>query len=580
MPKLPLLYVVSDLHIDTGPFEWPAAALTADIIIVAGDLANGVFDIEFLKQPNKPLVFVPGNHDFWSTDGTRDMVEMYADMKRAAQGTQVHVLWDEEVELLGVRIIGTPLWTDFGGGNEELMRASFQHMRDYAYTNARSWYADPENLKLHQEQGARWRRPELPDAAETGAFTPLVAYSLHQKSLAFIESRLAEEFDGRTILVTHMAPTYLSLQASGTVREHALDPEFWHCRGRDNTDLARVASYASDLTGLFESHRDRLDLAIHGHIHSTIDIACGSTRVLANPRGRYSGPLTDEDSRGFALLGYPVSKERIAESQATFAEYPYWGDNWGFQAQQLVSLEDGLAPVFRPLVDELLPRLQELHAEMILLQPHVAHRTPAIRRSVQESADTRGQAFATALEKLLRPACAAFDGGRLVSNNWWVGLDSLGLPKPRGPLVPRFTSSFDKKVDPRVAMADSLQAMAELLETVKLVPEVASLARAKYMPRIEEVMKRLTARGLAPVLHLAPPPGAWRKLYFKLGTVALGCLADDIEDALVGDIDVEVDTLINGGPPPRHACLSVQAPYRPRQRGAAKAAGAVPTDFW
>jgi Icc-related predicted phosphoesterase len=575
MPKLPLLYVVSDLHIDTGPFEWPAAALAADIIIVAGDLANGAFDIEFLKRPNKPVVFVPGNHDFWTTDGTRDMVEMYADMKRAARGTQVHVLWDEEVELLGVRIIGTPLWTDFGGGNEELMRASFQHMRDYAYINARSWYADPDNLKLHVEQGARWRKPERADAAESGAFTPLVAYSLHQKSLAFIESRLAEAFDGRTVLVTHMAPTYLSLQASGTVREHALDPKFWQCRGRDNTDLARVASYASDLSALFERYRDRLDLAVHGHIHSTIDIVCGSTRVLANPRGRYLGPLTEESSRGFAMFGYPVSKERIAESQAAFAEYPYWGDNWGFQAQQFVRLEDGLAPVFRPLVEELLPRLQELYGEMVLLQPHVAHRTPAIRRSIQESAEARGQAFATTLEKLLRPACAAFDGHGQVSDSWWVYLDSMGLPKPRTALVPRFTSPFDKKVDPRAAMADSLQTMSELLETAKLVPEVASLACAKYMPRVEEVRQRLAARGLKPALHLLVPHDAWRKLYFNLGSVSVDA-SEEQEDLL----EEEVDLLINGGPPPRHACLSIGEPYRLRQRGKAITAGAVSNDSW
>lgn len=555
MPKLPAIFVVSDLHIDTGPFEWPEAALAADLIIVAGDLANGVFDIDFLTKPGRPLVFVPGNHDFWEKTGSTDMFEMYANMKRAAAGTNVHVLWDEEVRLGGVRILGTPLWTDFGGGNTELMGASFAHSRDYTYINARSWYEDPDNLELHVKSKRKFQLRDKPDAAESGAFTPTVAYALHRKSVAFIESKLAEGYEGLTILVTHMAPTYESLLKSGTVREHTLDPRSWQCRGLDNTGLARVAGYASDLTRIFTKYRAQLDLAVHGHIHSSLDFVCGSTRVVANPRGSYSGPLTKENSEHFGLFGYPVTAEQIARSQATFAEYPYWGDNWDFEPQKLFRLEDGLAPALQPLVDEVLPQLTELQAEVLELAPHIAHATPAIRRSVQEAAIARTEKFAVLVEEVLAPAAQAFDA-RDSRTGWWGHLDAMRLPKPKHSLVPRFEDAFERDVDPVVELAQSLSTMAQLLATLPLVPAVPRMASAVYAERMERVFALVRAKGLTPELK-NPAPGHWRKLYSELGTLELGGIDED-DDGNVGDIETEVDTLINGGPPPRHVFLSVR----------------------
>ena len=555
MSKLPAIFVVSDLHLDTGPFEWPAAAMAADLIIVAGDLANGEFDIDFLTKPGKPLVFVPGNHDFWSKDGKTDMFDIYRDMKRAAAGTNVHVLWDEEVILCGVRILGTPLWTDFGKGNVELMRASFNHSRDYQYINARSWYADPSNLKLHQSDGVKFQQFKGPDAAESGAFTPLIAYTLHQQSLAFITAKLKEPYAGRTILVTHMAPTYESLRQSGTVREHALDPKFWECRGRDNTDLARVASYASDLEPLFRRFRSELDLAVHGHIHASIDLISGSTRVIANPRGRYSGPLTEDAGRDFALFGYPVSAEQISKSQARFESYPYWGDNWSFEPEKLIRLEDGLAPALQPLVDELLPRLAELHAEVAELAPFVAHRKPPIRLSVQEAVTTRATKFDEMLCVFLAKAADAFEAPGQ-NAGWWAHLRDMGLPKPSHALVPYFNASFERKADPKGVIEGTLAAMEHAMATLPLVPSVPELACARVAARIQVVLDLVRSKGYTPELKSPAPEGPWRKLYFNIGTLELTGVAEDDDETAIG-LDQEVDEIMNGGPPPRQVYLSV-----------------------
>jgi predicted phosphohydrolase len=547
MPKLPQIFVISDIHRDTGPFEWPEAARAADLIIVAGDLSNGQFDLDFLCEPGKPLVFVPGNHDFWSKD-QRDMFEMYRDMKAAAAGTKVHVLWDEEVQIDGVRILGTPLWTDFGSGNVELMKASLAHSNDYQYINAKSWYDIAENKALHDERWQEFRHYTKVDPAESGAFTPIVAYSLHKKSRAFIESKLEEPFEGPTILVTHMAPSYECLRLSGTVREHYLDPANWRRVGRDNSDLARVAGYASDLTKMFESYRTELDLAVHGHIHASLDIVCGSTRVLANPRGRFSGPLTD----GLECLfyGYTPRPEDIARSKARFEAYPYWGDNWEFDPNALFRIEDGLSPALEAVVMQDEPRLQELLQEMRELEPHAGHETAVIRRSIHESAVIRGEEFQKLLSDAVRTVARALD----VRNHptWWHDYTALGFPHPKGPLVPRSLNDFDDEPDARVGIAAVIATMTHMLDELPHLPRAAELGRVRYEDRVNQALTLLRNQGHNPEWHRTTPRAMWRKLYFNLGWIAV-----DGDQAVTGKLAGEVDEIVNDKRMPRNAWVQV-----------------------
>lgn len=548
MPKLPQIFVISDIHLDTGPFEWPDAARRADLIIVAGDLSNGQFDIEFLCQPGKPLVFVPGNHDFWSKD-KRDMFDMYREMKAAAAGTNVHVLWDEEVQIDGVRILGTPLWTDFGGGNVELMKASFVHSRDYSYINAKTWYAVPENRALHDEQWTAFGHFARENPAETGAFTPIVAHALHQKSRAFIEGKLEEPFEGPTILVTHMAPSYDCLRLSGTVREHFLDRANWRRVGRDNSELARVAGYASDLTSMFERYCTELDLAVHGHIHASLDIVCGSTRVLANPRGRFSGPLTDGIE--CLLYGYTPRPEDIARSKARFDEYPYWGDNWDFTPNALFRIEDGLTPALEALVMQDEPRLRELLAEMQGLEPFSGHETAIIRKSIHESAVARAQEFQEKIERAVRSVAKALDVNR---NNpaWWQVYNALGFAPPKSPIVPRTLNGFDEEPDPRVGIKAAISAMTQVLDELPYLPRAAELGRVRYEERVNKALTHLREQGLNPRWHRITPSTMWRKLYFDLGRITV-----DGDMAATDKAAREVDEIINEKRMPRNAYVYV-----------------------
>lgn len=56
------IHVLSDLHLETGPYEIPHH-MQCDVIVAAGDIGVGTEGIEWLKTLGKPVVYVLGNHE-------------------------------------------------------------------------------------------------------------------------------------------------------------------------------------------------------------------------------------------------------------------------------------------------------------------------------------------------------------------------------------------------------------------------------------------------------------------------------------------------------------------------------------
>lgn len=79
-----------------------------------------------------------------------------------------------------------------------------------------------------------------------------------------IERVLAQPHAGPTIVVTHHAPSAMSLPAGERLHESA-------------------GAFASDLSDVLWRYQP--ELWVHGHVHSAADYRVGNTRVLCNPRG-------------------------------------------------------------------------------------------------------------------------------------------------------------------------------------------------------------------------------------------------------------------------------------------------------
>jgi predicted phosphodiesterase len=66
--------VLSDLHLEFR--EWNPPKADADVVVLAGDIHVGVKGIEWARRsfPAIPIVYVPGNHEFYVRRETKLMI--------------------------------------------------------------------------------------------------------------------------------------------------------------------------------------------------------------------------------------------------------------------------------------------------------------------------------------------------------------------------------------------------------------------------------------------------------------------------------------------------------------------------
>ncbi|MGE5090467.1 MAG: metallophosphoesterase [Candidatus Levyibacteriota bacterium] len=242
------LHVLSDLHLSVAPFANPHN--DADVVILAGDIARPWDAVTWAARFDKPVLYVPGNHEFYG-DTLRGAITR---LREACAGTRVQVLDDEEVVLGGVRFLGSTLWTDF------------------------ALFGDGDRRAAAMREGQRWirdftriRSADGPDAP----FTPEDSAALFKTSAQWLEARLRTQHPGPTVVITHHAPSPRSIH-----------PRF--------AGSPLNACFVSDAEHLLDGARVRL--WIHGHTHDSFDYAVNGTRVVCNPRG-YAPNGVDENAR-------------------------------------------------------------------------------------------------------------------------------------------------------------------------------------------------------------------------------------------------------------------------------------------
>jgi Icc-related predicted phosphoesterase len=257
-----LINFVSDLHDDiAGNRIERMADVDCDATVVAGDaMSPGTLALRRLRElypdRDRPLVYVPGNHDFYSHHDKRHpelkttIERQHREMPEVAESLGIILLNDSAVDLGGVRVGGGTLWTELDARPRWMMfgdaaRAASRGMNDYRLIKT----------------GTGKSRDTL---------QPRATIEAHLRTVAFLESFLAESYSGETVVVTHHAPSYRSLVG--------WDPE--HPQRFNELDWC----YATDLERLMYGDNAPA-LWLHGHIHANRDYMIGHTRIVANPRG-------------------------------------------------------------------------------------------------------------------------------------------------------------------------------------------------------------------------------------------------------------------------------------------------------
>lgn len=244
----------SDLHLECLGRAFADATVVsplphADLLVLAGDIDNGVAGVRKFATWPVPVLYVLGNHEAYE----RVLDDVRASIREAARGTSVVVLDNEVADLSRfehwaverrdplrrVRFLGCTLWTDY-----RLPSAG----------------ADPKAGMA--EAVRRISDHRLIRKASGEHFMPEDALALHEQSRRWLEHELARPFEGKTIVITHHAP-----------HEGSIHPRY--------AGQALNAAFASQLPQLLS----QADVWIHGHTHDTFDYTVGRCRVVANPLG-------------------------------------------------------------------------------------------------------------------------------------------------------------------------------------------------------------------------------------------------------------------------------------------------------
>ncbi len=147
------------------------------MIVAAGDIGIGLQGIDWLKRFDRPTIYVAGNHEYYGGD----LVHTRAAIAEATAASHVHFLENAAAEIAGVRFLGATLWTDYRDGDDSVMQHARTQMNDFLQIRCASRELTPEQI-----------------------------YDINWESRFWLARELDRPFAGKTVVVTHHAPSMRS----------------------------------------------------------------------------------------------------------------------------------------------------------------------------------------------------------------------------------------------------------------------------------------------------------------------------------------------------------------------------------
>jgi len=240
------LRVWSDVHLEFGMFNYTKLPEDKDtILLLAGDIHTGINAVQFVSDccvQFKEVVYIHGNHEYYHND-ILSICDFWKEIELHTQN--FHFLNNEAIVIDDLRIIGGTMWTNIDKGNPLACQALPGMMNDFNYIR--------HNSKTFSV--TKW-------------------LELNNEFEVFLTNELLKGFAGKTLVMTHHAPCYLSIakKYAGDIMNHGFYSDMSEHMLNDNAP----------------------NFWIHGHVHNSFDYVIGDTRVVCNPRGYHPRELNPQ----------------------------------------------------------------------------------------------------------------------------------------------------------------------------------------------------------------------------------------------------------------------------------------------
>lgn len=253
------IHIVSDLHADFTDDLLDLPPVECDLHLVLGDgaapMTHALPIIRKAIKDDTPVIYVPGNHDFYQSrlHPQTFYQDELARGRELGNRLEIQVASNDVVVVGNTRVLATTLWTDFGA------RPDYMSRKMAMSQSQKGWCGDlPPGAR--KEFHNDFREIRFGGSGSKNRFTPSQWLTLHAESIDFLRRHVDIDWEGETIVASHMAPHPQSLMPDQQLHD-------W--------------LYATTDVDFF----NRVDLWAHGHIHASRDYEVDGCRILANPRG-------------------------------------------------------------------------------------------------------------------------------------------------------------------------------------------------------------------------------------------------------------------------------------------------------
>lgn len=248
----------SDLHLEFGSSLKPPKKTDADLMILAGDIITfrnyHPLD-EFLRNWNKPVLFVAGNHEYYTQIPIEEEEARFQSWL-AEHHPNVIMLQNTSISIENVHFFGGTMWTDFNESDAEAMDVARHRMNDY-----KRIFRFPESI-----------------------LTPEDTVILHQEFVSTLLEWFEKPLTGTRVVISHHAPV---INASTQYGDSPLMPAF----------------NSRDMLKIIQRYQPRL--WVYGHTHECDNQRIGTTQIISNQLGY---PLRNGkfECQGFDKKGFQI----------------------------------------------------------------------------------------------------------------------------------------------------------------------------------------------------------------------------------------------------------------------------------